>query len=124
MTQLSLFDAIAPISPVVASAPVTSAPVTSAPVVAAPQANDNTPSGSNHASHGTDNSLLALAELIRQGREQLESQRASTERPIQRIGDLAQAVLRRHDLVARRRAASQQKANDFDAADDNVQVAS
>jgi hypothetical protein len=114
MTQLSLFDAIAPISPVIASAPVT----------AAPQTNANTPGGTNHASQGTDNSLLALAELIRQGREQLESQRASTERPIQRIGDLAQAVLRRHDLVARRRAASQQKASDFDAADDNVQVAS
>ncbi|EMB16768.1 MULTISPECIES: hypothetical protein [Rhodopirellula] len=102
MTQLSLFDAIAPVSPVIASVSATAAP----------------------KSNGSDNSLLALAELIREGREQLESQRASTERPIQRIGDLAQAVLRRHDLVARRRAASQQKASDFDAADDNVQVAS
>ncbi|PHQ33575.1 hypothetical protein [Rhodopirellula bahusiensis] len=106
MTQLSLFDAIAPISPVIAPAPAAAAPKT------------------NNTSNGSDNTLLALAALIREGREQIEAQRASTERPIQRIGDLAQAVLRRHDLVARRRAASQQKASDFDAADDNVQVAS
>ncbi|WDQ16921.1 hypothetical protein [Rhodopirellula sp. P2] len=106
MTQLSLFDAIAPTSPVIASVSVTAAPKTKG------------------ANNGSESTLLALAELIRQGREQLEAQRSSTERPIQRIGDLAQAVLRRHDLVARRRAASQQKASDFDAAADNVQVAS
>ncbi|EGF27805.1 hypothetical protein [Rhodopirellula baltica] len=115
MTQLSLFDAIAPVSPVIASVSATAAPATQSsvmPIIAASKSN------------GSDNTLLALAELIREGREQLKAQRASTERPIQRIGDLAQAVLRRHDLVARRRAASQQKASDFDAADDNVQVAS
>lgn len=121
MTQLSLFDAIAPVSPVIASVSATAAPAThTAP---APQSSVM-PIIAASKSNGSDNTLLALAELIREGREQLKAQQASTERPIQRIGDLAQAVLRRHDLVARRRAASQQKASDFDAADDNVQVAS
>lgn len=114
MTQLSLFDAITPNSMTPGSmtpGQPAMVPVVIPVIAASKQA-------------GSDSTLLALAELIRQGRQQLEAERADTSRPIQRIGDLAQAVLQRHDLVARRRAASQQKASDFDAAKDNVQVAS
>ncbi|TWT92596.1 hypothetical protein [Neorhodopirellula pilleata] len=50
------------------------------------------------------NGLMQLAELIRQGREQMQAQARRRSRPVQSIGDLAQAVLLRHDLVARRRA--------------------
>lgn len=55
--------------------------------------------------------LLKLAALIREGRDQLEAQSRRRSRPVQSIGELAQSVLRRHDLVASRRAASQQVAN-------------
>ncbi|MCC9642663.1 hypothetical protein LOC71_10280 [Rhodopirellula sp. JC740] len=121
MTQLSLFDAIAPVSPVVVPASAVTASEPAASSASKPSSASSNDSGRTDDS-GT--SLLALAELIREGREQLAAHRGTTQRPIQRIGDLAQAVLHRHDLVARRRAASRQKANDFDAATDNVQVAS
>lgn len=54
---------------------------------------------------------MKLAELIRHGREQMETQSRRRSRPVQSIGDLAQAVLKRHDLVAQRRAASLQAAS-------------
>ncbi|EMI54346.1 hypothetical protein RSSM_04225 [Rhodopirellula sallentina SM41] len=52
--------------------------------------------------------MLRLAQLIRNGRDQMEAQSRVRSRPVQSIGDLAQAVLLRHDLVARRRAAAAQ----------------
>lgn len=50
--------------------------------------------------------LSRLATLIQEGRAQMKAQSPRRSRPIQSIGDLAQSVLRRHDLVARRRAAA------------------
>ncbi|TWT66097.1 hypothetical protein [Allorhodopirellula solitaria] len=51
--------------------------------------------------------LSKLASLIRQGRTRMQTQSQQRSRPIQSIGDLAQSVLLRHDLVARRRAAAE-----------------
>lgn len=50
--------------------------------------------------------LSNLATLIRDGRARMEAQSPRRGRPIQSIGDLAQSVLLRHDVVARRRAAA------------------
>lgn len=56
--------------------------------------------------HSTElDTLSRLATLIRDGRTQMKAQSQRRSRPIQSIGDLAQSVLLRHDLVARRRAA-------------------
>lgn len=78
MTQLNLFDTESPV----------------------------TPASSRQQHSGGQDSLLVLAELIRQGRDQIEAQARRRGQPIQQIGDLAQAVLYRHDLVAHRRAAA------------------
>ncbi|MCM2372220.1 hypothetical protein [Aporhodopirellula aestuarii] len=95
MTQLTLFSdlttSLAPAAPVVA--PVV-APTSSA--AEAPQTG-----GEKKSEQDT---LLKLATLIRDGRAQIEAQSRSRSRPVQSIGDLAQSVLLRHDLVARRRA--------------------
>ena len=50
--------------------------------------------------------LSRLATLVRDGQAQMKAQSQRRSRPIQSIGDLAQSVLLRHDLVARRRAAA------------------
>lgn len=90
MTQLNLFDA-----------------GLSAAVVLPPRAEPaGEPKSHRIPSGGPETtSLKELAELIRQGREQLQGQRRR-ENTIQPIGQLAQQVLWRHDLVARRRAAA------------------
>ncbi|MEM6364827.1 MAG: hypothetical protein AAF745_10395 [Planctomycetota bacterium] len=50
--------------------------------------------------------LLKLAELVRQGRDRIRKSLPATA-PAACIGDLAQSVLRRHDLVAQRRLRTQ-----------------
>ncbi len=56
--------------------------------------------------HTDLDTLARLAILIRDGRAQSQAQAQRRHRPIQSIGNLAQSVLLRHDLVARRRAAA------------------
>lgn len=94
MTQLSLFADLALNS------------ATAAVVVPIPPSSAAQKSGTAKAPQ--QDTLMKLAELIRQGRDQMEAQSRRRNRPVQSIGDLAQAVLMRHDLVARRRAASRQ----------------
>ncbi len=61
--------------------------------------------------HKTElDTLSKLATLIRDGRTQMKAQSQRRSRPIQSIGDLAQSVLLRHDLVARRRTAADRPA--------------
>lgn len=88
MTQLTLFTDLAP---------------STVPVVVSKAESPKKNEARSNVS-GESGSLLQLAELIRQGRNQMEAQARRRSRPVQSIGDLAQAVLLRHDLVARRRA--------------------
>ncbi|SMP71578.1 hypothetical protein SAMN06265222_11477 [Neorhodopirellula lusitana] len=78
-------------------------PADSTPVIAA-EADCNKDLPANE-----QDTLMKLAGLIREGRDQMEAQNRRRTRPVQSIGDLAQLVLERHDLVARRRAAHQEK---------------
>ena len=94
MTQLNLFDTTFSAAVVLPSRPESTN-------------RSEAPAGAER--QRDDHSLRQLAELIRQGREQLQGQRGR-ERAIQPIGQLAQEVLRRHDLVSRRRAAADQLA--------------
>ena len=101
MTQLTLFADLAP-GVVLVPSPV---------VVPQAQKGDSTTSrlitsSESEATSSDSKGLMQLAELIRQGREQMQAQARRRSRPVQSIGDLAQAVLLRHDLVARRRARS------------------
>lgn len=64
----------------------------------------------NRSSTGQRDSLLKLAQRVRDGRAAAQAQARLRSRPIQSIGDLAQSVLIRHDLVARRRAAANEQA--------------
>lgn len=106
MTQLSLFDAIAAHSavPVAITTPVATPASATPPASVTPPATDVSSTPPSTAASGTK--LLALAELVRQGRQQMLD-RSRSPQEIHRIGDLAQSVLRRHDLVAQRRAAAQ-----------------
>ncbi|MBB3207799.1 hypothetical protein FHS27_003626 [Rhodopirellula rubra] len=104
MTQLTLFSDLTaspvPVSPSISSSSGQSvAPKDCSSAAAdAPRATES--------KSGEQDTLLKLATLIRDGRAQMEAQSRVRSRPIQSIGDLAQSVLLRHDLVARRRAAA------------------
>jgi hypothetical protein len=100
MTQLSLFADLTNSLP--------ANPTVVVPVIATKNA-VSTPKPVQVAKAEQD-SLLRLAELIRDGRAQMEARTQARSRPIQSIGELAQAVLQRHDLVARRRAKAVQQA--------------
>ncbi|WP_236621241.1 hypothetical protein [Rhodopirellula sallentina] len=99
MTQLTLFSDLA-----TSIAPT--APQSAIENTASPEATNASPT--SQPKNGEQDTLLRLAQLIRNGRDQMEAQSRVRSRPVQSIGDLAQAVLLRHDLVARRRAAAAQ----------------
>jgi len=97
MTQMTLFSDLTTLTDVTPSLVV--------PVVT-PAA-----SGSKESRKNERDTLSRLAELIRDGRAAAVAQSQARSRPIQSIGELAQSVLLRHDLVARRRAARAQAAD-------------
>ena len=100
MTQLCLFDVVTPATPVIVPAtPNKSDSPADLPQTAAVGARDS-----------ASRDLVALAEQIREGQNQMAANQRAEDR-VSRIGDLAQAVLRRHDLVARRRAAAASRAS-------------
>ena len=113
MNQMSLFTDL-PIHMANAPAVVSKKREPVQPNVDRPKTTESTPSiaavaGSD--SKSDQDTLLKLAGLIRQGREQMEMQARRRSRPVQSIGELAQAVLERHDLVARRREAFRRAAH-------------
>jgi len=106
MTQLTLFTDLTPraVSGAISGAVSVPTPVVeSVPVVVSKAERAGQAAARPNVSKDSGN-LMQLAELIRQGREQMQAQARRRSRPVQSIGDLAQAVLLRHDLVARRRA--------------------
>lgn len=121
MIQLSLFSDLSP--PLASETPVL---VPVAPVVPRPRrvvsttaaeiASPNIPSKAA-AAQVEEDTLLKLAVLIRDARAAAQAQSRLRSRPVQSIGDLAQSVLMRHDLVARRRDAARRDAAGQDAAE-------
>lgn len=103
MTQLSLFDPPATVLDLSAASVPESSPVGPGAPATEPSETSNTRIGRQR---GVNNrpaatTLCRLAELIHEGRSNGKTARCGG---VQRIGDLAQLVLVRHDLVARRKA--------------------